>query len=171
MHPQRSFYLAGVAIVAALVVAGCASGPPRSQTGPSADPASGSVTGFAQFTDIPVPERASLDLDRSLVLGAQDSWLGRLVFTTGHGVGTIYDFYAQEMRRFGWSEITSVRAATSVLTFQRGARIATVQVEGRTLHGAIVSVTVSPRGETMPSAGGMPLAPSRPGNIQTAPLR
>ena len=66
----------------------------------------------------------------------------------GGGPGALYDFYSREMARFGWREITSVRSETSVLTYGRGERVATVQIKGETLRGARVDVTVSPRGHT-----------------------
>jgi hypothetical protein len=42
---------------------------------------------FTQFTDIPIPANAEVDLDNLLVLGTEDGWIGRLEqfsFNPGH---------------------------------------------------------------------------------------
>lgn len=124
---------------------------------------------FAQFSDIPVPSGAEMNLERSLVLGDRESWIGRLVMTVPGGGGNAYDFYFAEMPKFGWAAITSVRAEMSVLTFSRGDRIATIQIRNRTIGGADVSLTVSPRGG--PARPADPPAFDRSGGIRTTPLR
>jgi hypothetical protein len=126
---------------------------------------------FAQFSDVPVPAGADMDLERSLVLGEQDAWIGRLVMAVGTNPGKTFDFYFGEMPRFGWFPVTTVRAETSVLTFARGSRIATIQVWGRTLSGSTVSMTVSPKGQI---PGTAKTATRRRGNfdsVTNSPLR
>ena len=101
---------------------------------------------FAEFTDMPVPAGAIMDLERSLVLGGRAAWIGRLVLGTEDTAPGMYDFYQAEMPKFGWEEITTVRAVTSVLTYARGDRVATIQIARDRLGGATVSIVVSPRG-------------------------
>ena len=98
-----------------------------------------------QFTDIPIPNGARMDLDRTLILGPRETWIGRLVFTSSVATSDLFDFYNRELPRFGWVGITAVRAATSVLSFSRGDRIATVQIGRTTLGGSEVLVTISQR--------------------------
>ncbi len=107
-----------------------------------------STNAIAQFSDIPMPENAIMNLDESLVLGSRDRWLGRLVFRSPMAPGAIFDFFLQEMPNFGWQEITGVRAAVSVLTYDRDDRVATIQIERGTILGSMVRLTVSPRGRT-----------------------
>ncbi|NQU72238.1 MAG: hypothetical protein HQ514_16920 [Rhodospirillales bacterium] len=103
--------------------------------------------GFAQFPDIPIPAGAKMDTDRSLVLGSRNAWIGRLAIRIGRSSSSIYDFYIQEMERFGWREITSVRSEVSVLTYQQTNRIATIQIWNASLGGAKIDITVSPKGK------------------------
>ncbi len=138
------------AILALLTITACQN---RATLDASAEPDGTGATGersLVQFPDIPIPSGATMDLDRSLVLGARDAWIGRLAMHVGDGQGKLYDFYSREMARFGWREITSVRSDVSVLTYSRGDRVATVQIRNRTLRGTFVDVTISPRRQGTP---------------------
>ncbi len=145
-----------VAIVGMLAVAGCADDGAGS---PASNKEKGLLAGFAQFSDIAVPPGAKMDVDRTLVLGARDAWIGRLAFTIGMAPTAAYDFVIREMPKFGWSEITSVRSGSSVITYSRGDRIATVQIDARTLGGSQVHMTVSPRGR--PGSGSVERMPAQ----------
>jgi hypothetical protein len=111
---------------------------------------------LAQFSDIPIPRGAAMDLERSLIFGPGDGWIGRLVFTTSLSTQDAFEFYGREMPAFGWQEVTRVRARINIMTYLRGARAATIQIEHRTLGGAEVNVTVSPQARPAPAAGGAP---------------
>tara|TARA_R110000787_G_scaffold31582_1_gene83688 strand:+ start:129 stop:644 length:516 start_codon:yes stop_codon:yes gene_type:complete len=133
----------------------------------SARGGSGTAVGFAQFPDIAVPGGAKMDVDRTLVLGTRDAWIGRLAMSTGSDVTSSYDFFLREMPKFGWQEITTVRSGTSVLTYTRGERVATVQIGPKTLGGSNIDITVSPRGTPQPTPSvGLPSAP-----VTAVPLR
>lgn len=137
--------------------------------------------GFGRFTDIPVPKGADMDADRSLVLGSREAWVGRLVLHVTDTPATMYDFYARQMPGFGWRPITSLRGEVSTLTFQRGDRVATVELQSRTLWGSEVRLTMSPQhGDAQPTAAmdnalpGVPAAPNAlraDERIQSTPLR
>ncbi len=138
------------AILALLTITACQN---RATLDASAEPngaGANAERNFVQFPDIPIPSGATMDLDRSLVLGARDAWIGRLAMHVGDGQGKLYEFYSREMARFGWREITSVRSDVSVLTYSRGDRVATVQIRNRTLRGTFVDVTISPRRQGTP---------------------
>jgi len=126
---------------------------------------------FTQFSDVPVPAGADMDLERSLVLGEQDAWIGRLVMKVGMNPGKTYDFYFGEMPRFGWFPVTTVRAETSVLTYARADRIATIQVWGRPITGSMVSMTISPKGQISGTGNTAARQSGRFGTVTTAPLR
>lgn len=135
------------------------------------------AVGFAQFPDIAVPSGAKMDVDRTLVLGSRDAWIGRLAMTSGGGVTATYDFFMREMPKFRWQEITAVRSQISVLTYSREDRVATIQIRPRTLGGSLVDITVSPRGKAMPapsgaaSADGLTGGPAPQGSVTSQPIR
>ena len=108
---------------------------------------------FTRFPDMPVPEGGDVDLEQTLVVGGGDYWFGRLVVTTSFSPNEMFDFYANQLPSFGWDAITSLRSTVSVLTYARKDRVATIQIRERTIRGAEVTVTVSPRGASqMPPA-------------------
>mgnify|MGYP004107785631 CR=1 FL=1 len=94
-----------------------------------------------------------MDVERTIVLGNKEAWIGRVVYTTELDPSRAYDFVFTEMPRFGWSAVSTVRAATSVLTYTRSGRAATIQIKSKALGGASVSMTVSPQGSNARNFG------------------
>ena len=101
---------------------------------------------FAQFQDIPIPEGASMNMDRSLILGEDNAWIGRLVIESTSSKAELFDFFKERTRQLGWREITSVRATVSVLSYSKGNRIMTITFQSGSVVGTTVSVTMSPQG-------------------------
>jgi hypothetical protein len=100
---------------------------------------------FQPVTDIPIPTDASMDTERSLILSSRDQWTGRVVMKLGDSPSKAFAFYQREMPAFRWVPVMSVQSEISVLTFTREGRAATVQVQGRTVGGSMVIVTIAPR--------------------------
>ena len=101
---------------------------------------------FTDFQDIPIPAGAQVITERSLVLGVRDSWIGRLVLKSKLNVIAAFHFFKKRTTEFGWQEITSIRSAISILSYTKGERVLTVQIQNQSWGGAEVSLTVSPRG-------------------------
>ncbi|MSO53852.1 MAG: hypothetical protein EXQ90_01780 [Rhodospirillales bacterium] len=143
-RPGATWRSAAVAVVALLGVAACNQSvgvaPPSSSEGGDTGVA------FTRFPDMPIPDKGSFDLDRTMIFGRAEAWVGRLVINTSYDPSQMFDFYNQQLPAFGWQEVTSLRSAVSVLTYVRQERAVTVQIQKRTLLGAEVIVTVSPRG-------------------------
>ena len=136
--------------LALLLLAACGSDPApppgRDAPGPGTTAAAERL-GFGTFPDIALPAGTSIDLDRSLVLGTGREWVGRLAFTASGNLAAAYDFFRAEMPRLGWTEMTSLRGATSLLVFQQGARVVSVQISARSfaLSGVAVELVMAPR--------------------------
>lgn len=112
------------------------------ETGTGGETTASEVQGIS---DLPVPAGATFDVESSIVLGGGDRWTGRLILKLDESDAEAFALYQREMPGFGWQPMMSVRAKSSVLGFVRGDRVATVQIEGRTLGGSTVAVTVAPR--------------------------
>lgn len=157
---RRTLFLLGLLALGACNAMGSGS----SDTGGQAAP-------VGQISGIPLPTGHSVDQGNSLVLGEGDRWTGRYTYTQNSKAADLLDYYRREMPSFGWTEVSVVRAETSVLTFSSAAtgRFATVQITPRTLFGSRVSITVSPI--TGGGGGAMP-APATLGprsDVQPAP--
>jgi len=96
-------------------------------------------------TDIPLPSGAGIDQDRSLILSDRDRWTGRVVMVLTNSANDMTNFYQTQMPNFGWQPVMSITSETTILTYLRGDRAATVQIERRTVLGSIVTITVAPR--------------------------
>ena len=134
---------------AGLALAACESGPRLTATSAPTAAEGESNAAFQPITDVPIPEGARLDSGRSLVLGGQDNWTGRLVFNISESSADAFARYHQEMPRFGWRLITSVQAESSVLAFSKGARIATIQF-GLPVVSIVLAVFILDETLTMP---------------------
>ncbi|MBC7953496.1 MAG: hypothetical protein H7Z12_16960 [Rhodospirillaceae bacterium] len=154
--------------LSALLLAGCGSRTslPQTQAGDPQQPMD-----FKLLTDIPIPSGATMDNERSLILGDHDRWTGRVVMKLWKSAPDATNFYQQQMPSFGWEPIMAATSGISVMSYVRGERAATVQVES-TMLGSAVSVTVGPRANGLGAGAGasssMP-GPAPPGYYDAPP--
>lgn len=97
------------------------------------------------YADIPISANDQLAVDRSLLLNTGEQWIGRAVLKSQLDTVQAFEYYMANMPSQGWIRITSVQSETSVLTYEKGNRVATIQIKPGTLSGSLISVTVSPR--------------------------
>ena len=109
--------------------------------GPEGEP--GSELNFAQFDDIPIPIGSSLNQEESIIISKNKSWLGRLVFDSNKKQLSIFDFFRNELPKFGWKKLSEVRADSSLLNYTNGNRVASMQIFSNTFFGSKVSITVT----------------------------
>ena len=143
---SQNFSPTGLLFCILILLGGCGSSlgvkPMPMNKGEASKPGQAS---FSQFQDIPIPIGAEMDLDRTVILGARESWIGRLTLETSHNSIKLFNFFKKSTPEFGWQEITSIRSATSVLTYSQTTRVLTIQIIAKTLQGSEVVMTVSPR--------------------------
>jgi hypothetical protein len=128
----------------------------------------------AHFSDVAMPPENVLDLDRTVVFGADREWIGRLALTTKLSVTEAYEFFRREMPRLGWSEVTSVRSSSAVLAYQMDNRVATIQIaEQRSGSGSQIDFWMNPRGTAPRGEKSVqaPQAPSAPASWRDEPVR
>ena len=102
---------------------------------------------FAQFPDLPFPEKTIMDLNSTVVLGSGESWTGKIVFSAPYSVSSMFDFYMSEMPKFSWQEVAVIRSKISSMTYVRRNRVVTIQLESSGSKGTTVSVLVTPRNQ------------------------
>lgn len=106
---------------------------------------------FSLLTDIPVPSGATMDNERSLILGDKDRWTGRVVMKLWKSAPDANVFYQAQMPAFGWEPIMAATSGISVMAYVRGDRAATVQIESSTMWGSTVSIIVGHRAGIQPT--------------------
>ncbi|WNJ99592.1 hypothetical protein L2D14_17220 [Thalassospiraceae bacterium LMO-JJ14] len=158
LKPASSPMLLPVLLIAILLSASACTQTAQLQGGglSSTGNSGGAQPNASIFPDIPIPEGANMNVDKTLVVGT-DNWFGQLALSAGQSPVVMFDFYRNRLPQFGWNEITSVRAPTSVLTYDREDRIMQMQITGSTLRGSEILITVSPRGTPRPSGGSAPV--------------
>lgn len=134
-------WLAGATLC--LWLSGCANPPPPADTTSQAAPAAQYRTAqqvsarapaapiVRRFVGIPMPANNLLDLDRTVVVGDGNDWLGRVFFSTPMSVEQAIEFYRQDMPRYGWTELAVTQSDTSVLAYRMGNRMATIELTPR----------------------------------------
>tara|TARA_B100000029_G_C17575658_1_gene958082 strand:+ start:205 stop:645 length:441 start_codon:yes stop_codon:yes gene_type:complete len=135
-----------------ILISACQSGPGLLTQNSSNEKGSKTpTTAFQLFTDIPIPVGTNFDVQNSLILGSGEGWTGRLIVTLSKNPADAFAVYTVEMPEFGWKPIASVQSETSVLTFTRGDRAATIEIEARAITGSLVRITMTPHSTTGPS--------------------
>lgn len=159
----------GLASALLILLAGCMQ---QAEMAATAESGSDAQPAFGQFPDIPVPPGSKLQLDRTLILGSGQAWMGQMVVNAPQGTFAYFDFLKHKMPEFGWAEMTSVRAPVSVLTYSRQGRIASIQIQARTIGGSEAIFTVSPHEGQAGAMSSMPaVSPSpAPAPVRPAPV-
>ena len=106
-------------------------------------------TAFVQFPDVPVPPGSKINVDKTLVFGSKP-WFGQVTLTSSTSSNRAFDYFRAMMPGQGWREVTSVRAPTSILTYEQNDRVLAISIQAATLMGSEITLTMSPKG-TPPS--------------------
>jgi len=99
---------------------------------------------FANFPDVPFPEKSYLELGDTKALGTGDNWIGSLAFTTPYNASRVFDFYVSEMPKNRWVEIAVVRARISQMTYFRNNRAIQILIESLKENHSRVTITAVP---------------------------
>jgi len=157
---SQNFSPTGLLFCILIFLGGCGSGtgvkPMSMNKGEASKPGQAS---FSQFQDIPIPIGAEWNQDRSFTFGETGTWTGQIILGTNHNPVKLFNFFKQSTPEFGWQEVTSIRSATSFLTYTQTTRVLTIQITSKTLRGSEVVMTVSPRHQNIGSSA-----------IQTSPV-
>ena len=111
------------------------------------------ISPFSQFPNLPIPTGSKINIEKTLVFGSKP-WFGQLALKSSSSTSRLFDFYRENLPQYGWQEVTSVRAPTSILTYSSPERVLAIAIQSATLTGSHVTLTVSPRGEVTPQSTG-----------------
>ena len=134
------FMRALVILLVGLLISACATNS-GAQAGNGAAPPGPSIE-QRLAGDFPIPSGVNINQSDSLVLGGGGAWTGRIVFTTSSSTNETFLFYRDQPKSAGWSLVASLFSKASVLTFTKGNRSATIQIDASTFGTTTVSITV-----------------------------
>ena len=129
-----------LAIFFFLIVGSCGQNQLVPVRGPESDP--GQELNFAEFNDFPIPINSKLIKDQSIIISKKDGWYGRLSFTTSESQLTVYDFFRNELPKFGWKKISEISSDSSLLSYQNQVRFASIQIFEKTLSVSYTHLTL-----------------------------
>ena len=109
--------------------------------GPEGDPST--ELSLAEFDDLPIPLNSKLDKEKSIIFSKRDGWYGRLTFNTSEKQINVYDFFRNELPKFGWKKLSEISSDTSILNYQNQSRLALIQIKENLLYGSNVMITVT----------------------------
>jgi hypothetical protein len=134
--------LISVIIITAFTVGGCATSQDFLSTFSSANKKQN--VALRQFKDIPIPNSAEINVEKTLVFGTED-WIGQLAVVAEQDPFTLYNFFRKNLPNHQWEEITAIRAPTSVLAYTRKDRVLTMQITSVKFGGSDILMTMSPK--------------------------
>ncbi|MCQ2914975.1 MAG: hypothetical protein MJ247_07265 [Alphaproteobacteria bacterium] len=100
---------------------------------------------FADFKDIPIIDKAKMELQDTFLIGVDENWTGKLSFSAPYSLTQMFDFYREKMPEFGWSEIATLRSQLSVIVYVRYDRVSMIQLKPTMMNNTYVSVIVFPK--------------------------
>ena len=130
-----------LAIFFLFIVSSCGQNQLVPVRGPESD--TGQELNFSEFNDFQIPVNSKLIKDQSIIIAKKDGWYGRLSFTTSESQLTVYDFFRNELPKFGWKKISEISSDSSLLNYQNQVRFASIQIFEKTLFGSKVLVSVT----------------------------
>ncbi len=142
--------IAALSMLPAIVVCGCDSPPPPPPQTSQATPISPVPAGAPPqriirfFVGIPMPPHNVLDVDRTVIVGGDSDWVGRIFFAVPMTVDQAIEFYQRGMPPYGWTELAVTRSDTTVLAYEMGKRIATIELRRQPSGGTQVEFWVNP---------------------------
>ena len=154
-------------VIATNLVTACETSSTFMQPGSgNSNSAGGGISPFSQFPNLPIPTGSKINIEKTLVFGSKP-WFGQLALKSSSGTNQLFNFYRENLPQYGWQEVTSVRGPTSILTYTSPERVLAIAIQGATLTGSHVTLTVSPRGEITPQSGGG----ATPAGVVPAPVQ
>lgn len=136
------------AFLLALGLAGCATSSNAPSVGVGED---GKVQNPLQLLgQLPLPPGTVVRAEQSLIIGAGDNWVGRVVLDVGRDLDAAYRFFLETYPAQGWTVVSSVRGKNSFMVMTRQERTATFEmIDGGLMSGNVVSMTMAPRNATV----------------------
>ena len=99
---------------------------------------------LSEISDIPIPSKSIIDLEKTFILGKGDNWMGRLSLINKKNVEEIYSFFLNEMTKFKYKEKSSVRSEVSALIFENKKKTIFIKISKVKFGKTYIEITATP---------------------------
>ena len=103
-----------------------------------------SNTRLSEISDIPIPSKSIIDLEKTFILGKGDNWMGRLSLINKENVEEIYSFFLNEMTKFKYKEKSSIRSEISTLIFENKKKTIFIKISKVKFGKTYIEITATP---------------------------
>lgn len=94
--------------------------------------------------DVPLPPGATIKQQETLVMGAGNTWIGRMSLSVSGEPQSVFAYFRDGLPGSGWTLTSSSFARLSLLTFTKADRVANVQIQNGNFGNNDVLITVAP---------------------------
>ena len=144
--PKITFYKTAGLLLSVALLSACTATTPLGQSEP--------LRPNEMLAGTPLPPGSVIVNEKSLLIGGQGHWVGRLVLNLAGSTQDAYSFFEQQMPAQGWTLISSVRGEQSLMVLTKQDLTATVSFTERSGFGAgTATMTVTPRNSTVQTPG------------------
>jgi len=103
-----------------------------------------SNTRLSEISDIPIPSKSIIDLEKTFILGKGDDWMGRISLINKGNVEEIYSFFLNEMIKFKYKEKSSMRSDVSTLIFENKKKTIFIKISKIKFRKTYIEITATP---------------------------
>ena len=103
-----------------------------------------SNTRLSEISDIPIPSKSIIDLEKTFILGKGDDWMGRISLINKGDVEEIYSFFLNEMIKFKYKEKSSIRSDVSTLIFENKKKAIFIKISKIKFGKTYIEITATP---------------------------
>lgn len=135
-------FLKSLSVLSSFVLLGCSSVNLAAPGQPEGAPPEAPARQLAG--DMPLPPGATIRAQETLVMGTGTRWIGRINLAVAGEPQNAFTFFRDGLPAAGWALTSSSFSRFSVLTFTKGDRVATVQIQAASFGGNEVNITVTP---------------------------
>ena len=99
---------------------------------------------LSEISDIPIPSKSIIDLEKTFIIGKGDDWMGRLSLINKKKIEEIYSFFLNEMAKFSYKEKSSIRSDVSTLIFENNKKAIFIKISKLNFRKTYIEITATP---------------------------
>ena len=99
---------------------------------------------LSEISDIPIPSKSIIDLEKTFIIGKGDDWMGRLSLINKKNIQEIYSFFLNEMAKFSYKEKSSIRSEVSTLIFENNKKTIFIKISKLNFRKTYIEITATP---------------------------